>query len=76
VGDEDGVVVIPAAKLDAAAATARTIVSAEKKLERAVRRGEDLGTLLGIAAKIERRRAEGVVPQLGKTHLDKDLTRT
>ena len=64
IGDWDGVVVVPAEKLDGALAIARGIVQAEKKLERAIRAGADLGRLLRTQDVIEKKRGEVFVPQL------------
>ena len=64
VGDEDGVVVVPAEKLADTLAKAQRIVKAEKVLERAILKGADLGQLLGIGEKIERKRGEVFIPQL------------
>src|SRR5689334_3429201 len=43
VGDDDGVVVIPAEKLQRTLETAQRIVVAEREIERAIRNGVDLG---------------------------------
>jgi len=64
VGDEDGVVVVPAEKLQQTTQTAQRIVAAEKEIERAIRRGEDLGRLLRSQETIERKRSEVFIPQL------------
>ena len=64
VGDEDGVVVIPAAKLEATAATAARIVAAEKRIEREIRKGVDLCHLIGTRQAVERKQGEVFVPQL------------
>jgi 3-hexulose-6-phosphate synthase/6-phospho-3-hexuloisomerase len=64
VGDEDGVVVIPAEKLGPTLATAQRIIAAEKGIERAIRRGEDLGRLLRSQEVIGRKESEVFIPQL------------
>ena len=64
VGDEDGVVVVPAEKLAATLEIAQRIVKAEKDLERAILKGADLGELLCIGEKISRKRDEVFIPQL------------
>lgn len=64
IGDADGVVVAPAGQLDEALALAARIVKAEKALERQIRKGADLGTLLRVSAKIEHKRGEIFIPQL------------
>ena len=63
-GDEDGVVVIPAERLSATIAAAKQIVAIEKELERAIRRGADLGQLLRLQEVIERKTSEGFIPQM------------
>jgi len=64
VGDEDGVVVIPLARLEEALATAARILEAEKRIAKAIRAGEDLGTMLRVDEVLERKRKEVFVPQL------------
>lgn len=64
VGDADGVVVVPAEKLDETLAIAQRIVKAEKVLERKILSGADLGALLHIGEKIERKRGDVFIPQL------------
>jgi len=64
VGDEDGVVVIPAEKVEQALATAKRIVAAELEIERAVRRGEDLATLLRSQEVIRQKEKAVFIPQL------------
>ncbi len=64
IGDRDGVVVVPAEKLEATLALAARIVKAEKILERQILGGADLGALLRVSAKIERKRGEIFIPQL------------
>lgn len=64
IGDEDGVVVIPAERLSDAIGTAERIVAAEKGLERAILSGADLGQLLRSQEIIQRKRSEVFIPQL------------
>lgn len=64
IGDCDGVVVVPVEKLDETLAIARRIVQAEKKIERAIRAGADLGTLLRTQDAIAKKRGDVFVPQL------------
>ena len=64
IGDRDGVVVVPAEKLDSVLILADRIVKAEKILEKKIRKGADLGELLRIQAKIESKQGEIFVPQL------------
>jgi len=64
VGDDDGVIVIPAEKLQGTLATAQRIVEAERGIERAIRKGTDLGRLLRSQEIIERKQSEIFLPQL------------
>ncbi|MFN0169891.1 MAG: RraA family protein [Bryobacteraceae bacterium] len=64
VGDADGVVVIPASRLEAAFAKATAIIQAEKKIERAIRQGADLADLLKTQEIIERKSSVEFIPQL------------
>jgi RraA family protein len=64
VGDEDGVVVIPAEHLAGVQARAKQIVEAEKVIERKIRGGADLGLLLRTNAVIRRKQSEVFIPQL------------
>jgi len=64
VGDDDGVVVIPAARLEEAVLKAARIVEAEKKMARAIRAGVDVAALLRVDETLERKSKEIFVPQL------------
>ena len=64
VGDEDGVVVVPAEKIEQTLATAKRIVAAELEIERAIRRGEDLSTLLRSQEVIQQKESAVFIPQL------------
>lgn len=64
VGDDDGVVVIPLARLNEAVETAARIVAAEKRIVKAIRAGQDLGQLLRVDELLERKAKEIFVPQL------------
>jgi len=64
IGDRDGVVVVPSEKLEATLALATRIVKAEKELERQILKGADLGTMLRVNEKIERKQGEIFIPQL------------
>ncbi len=64
VGDEDGVVVIPAETAAGVLATAERIVAAEKKIERAIRAGAELSDLIGAKTTIEQKHAAVFIPQL------------
>ena len=64
IGDEDGVVVIPDGKLPSALETAAQLVEAERKIERAVRLGKDLASLLRYDEALARKSKERFLPQL------------
>lgn len=64
VGDEDGVVVIPAESAGEVLAGAERIVEAEKQIEQAIRRGVELADLVGGDAAVERKRQTEFIPQL------------
>jgi 3-hexulose-6-phosphate synthase / 6-phospho-3-hexuloisomerase len=64
VGDDDGVVVIPAEKLQKTLETAQRIVAAEREIERAIRKGADIGHLLRSQEIIGRKQSEIFIPQL------------
>ena len=64
VGDDDGVVVIPQAQLDAVVLQAGKIVAAEKRIAKAIRSGADLAQLLRIDELLEAKRQQIFVPQL------------
>lgn len=64
VADDDGVVVIPAARLDQACQLARRILAAERIIAQRIRAGGDIGEILRCDELLARK-AEGVfVPQL------------
>jgi len=67
VGDEDGVVVIPAARLDEAIGTAKKILQAESQIARAIRAGKDLAEILKCDEVLQRKGKEIFVPQLRAT---------
>ncbi|MFN0101507.1 MAG: RraA family protein [Bryobacteraceae bacterium] len=67
VGDQDGVVAIPAARLDEAIETAKKILQAEARIARAIRAGKDMSEILKCDEAIERKRKEIFVPQLRAT---------
>lgn len=64
VGDDDGVVVIPAEKLPQTMELAEHIVSAEKRIEKAIRGGQEIAALLGSQDVIDRKQADVFIPQL------------
>jgi len=71
VGDEDGVVVVPAGRLEEAAAIAGRILSAEQEIARQIRAGRDIGEILRCD-EVLARKAKGVfVPQLRAVERDK-----
>jgi 3-hexulose-6-phosphate synthase/6-phospho-3-hexuloisomerase len=67
VGDEDGVVVIPAESTEFAVATAERIIEAEKDIELAIRHGAELADLIGAQGVIEQKRAGVFIPQLRRS---------
>jgi RraA family protein len=64
VGDEDGVVAIPNAKLQEAMQIASRILEAESRIALAIRAGKDLGAILQCDEVLERKAREIFVPQL------------
>ena len=64
VGDQDGVVVIPAARLMDAIKAAERLKKIEKQIVRAVRAGKDLASLLRYDQILERKSTETFLPQL------------
>jgi 3-hexulose-6-phosphate synthase/6-phospho-3-hexuloisomerase len=64
IGDEDGVVVIPAEHVSGVQARAKQIVEAETLLEQEIRKGADLGQLLRTHEVIQRKQSEVFIPQL------------
>jgi RraA family protein len=64
VGDDDGVVVIPVARLDEVLEKAERIVAAEKQIAKAIRAGVEVATLLRVDETLERKSKEVFVPQL------------
>ena len=64
VGDDDGVVVIPKARLEPTVAQAARIVAAEKKIAAAIRNGVEIAELLRIDETLARKAKETFVPQL------------
>ena len=64
VGDADGVVVVPAGRLETALSGAERLQVVEERITEAVLRGEDLGALLRYDAVLETKRKQGLLPQL------------
>ena len=64
VGDDDGVVVIPASRLEETWEKATRIVEAEKRIAKAIRAGVEVATLLRVEETLERKSKEIFVPQL------------
>jgi RraA family protein len=64
VSDEDGVVVVPKARLDATVALAERLRKVEIKILRQVQSGEDLAALLRYDELLENKLATGGLPQM------------
>lgn len=64
VGDEDGVVVVPAARMEESLKIAGRILQAEKRIAKAIRTGVDLGEILRCDEVIDRKSREVFLPQL------------
>lgn len=67
VGDEDGVVVIPKDRLPMVIKTAERLRGIEKRIERAVRSGRDLASILHYNQILERKSTEAFLPQMRYT---------
>jgi RraA family protein len=63
VSDEDGVVSVPAPRVDEAIATASRLLEVEKEITRRVLRGEDLAKLLRYDELLASKQASGGLPQ-------------
>ena len=61
--DEDGLVVVPAARVEAVVATARRLQVVEREIHARVKRGEDLAALLRYDELIGAKRSTGGLPQ-------------
>lgn len=64
VGDDDGVVAIPAARLEDAMISAEKILKAESRIAKAIRAGEDIGAILQCDSVLDRKAREVFIPQL------------
>lgn len=64
VGDEDGVVVIPAARLASVIETGGRLVEVEKKIEREIRAGKELVSILRYDELLARKSKETFLPQM------------
>ena len=64
VGDEDGVVVIPADRLDSVMETAVRLAEVEKMIDREIRRGKDLASILRYNQKLAMKSKETFLPQM------------
>jgi len=64
VGDEDGVVVIPKNRLTSVIDTALRLVAVEKKIDRQVRLGKDLASILRYDEVLARKSKEAFLPQM------------
>ncbi len=63
VSDEDGVVSVPASRVEEAIATASRLLDVEKEITRRVLRGEDLAKLLRYDELLASKQASGGLPQ-------------
>jgi regulator of RNase E activity RraA len=70
VGDDDGVAVVPAGQLQDTLSAAEQLREVEKQITAAVMQGKDLGALLHYDDILERKRQEGLLPQLRFTKDD------
>lgn len=64
VGDDDGVVAIPASRLEKAMEIAHKILEAEAQIASAIRAGKDMSEILKCDEAIEKKQKEIFVPQL------------
>jgi regulator of RNase E activity RraA len=64
VGDEDGVVVIPAARMDSALVIAERLRELEREIEAQVEQGRDLAELLRYNELLESKARAGLLPQM------------
>lgn len=64
VGDEDGVVVVPAQRLESVVEGAKRLAIVEKQIEQEVAKGKDLATLLRYHELADKKEKEGVLPQM------------
>lgn len=64
IGDADGVVVVPAERLEQALQVAERLLEVEADITGAVMRGEDLGALLRYDEILDRKREAGQLPQM------------
>lgn len=64
IGDEDGVVVVPADRLEFVVEAAKRLAVVERRIEDEVAKGKDLATLLRYHELLERKMKEGVLPQM------------
>lgn len=71
VGDEDGVVVVPRAKIEQAIATAESILIAEKEIARQIKQGREMGEILRCDEVLEQKAKGTFLPQLRAVSQDK-----
>jgi 3-hexulose-6-phosphate synthase/6-phospho-3-hexuloisomerase len=64
IGDEDGVVVIPADRLASVVEKAVRLVEVEKMIDREIRLGKDLASILHYDEVLERKSKEAFLPQM------------
>jgi RraA family protein len=69
ISDEDGLVVVPSGKLDAALARAEAILKVERAIYAEVRKGKDLGELLHYDELLKSKSAAGGLPQMRFTSI-------
>lgn len=68
VGDEDGVVVVPADRLSAVLKAADELKAVERDIERAIRRRNDFGSLLRYDEVLEEKARGVFLPQMRFKH--------
>jgi RraA family protein len=64
VGDEDGVVVVPSKRLNSVLEVAGRLVEIEKKIEREVRAGKDLASILQYDETLREKSQKAFLPQM------------
>jgi regulator of RNase E activity RraA len=64
IGDEDGIVVVPAERLEATLANASQLAEVEAMIEAEVAKGRDLAELLRYHEVFDAKTKDGMLPQL------------
>jgi regulator of RNase E activity RraA len=64
IGDEDGVVVVPSARLAKVLETAQQLLKVEKAIYREIRRGKDIATLLHYHELLDQKSRKSLLPQM------------